>query len=86
LDAGITTNIAAPVGCGDNIWTGNVNSNWDNVGNWSAGFIPNTNNNVEIPAGRPNYPILNVNAGVKNLVLGVGATVTLNEKTFYNCW
>ena len=83
LDAGISTDIAAPVGCGDNIWTGNgVNDNWDNVNNWQSGFIPNANSNVEIPTGRPRYPVLNVNAGVKNLTMGANATVNLNGRLF----
>jgi hypothetical protein len=83
LDVGITTDIAAPVGCPDNIWTGNgVNDNWNNLGNWQTAFIPNTNNNVEIPTGRPRYPVLNVNAGVKNLTMGVNATINLNGRLF----
>ncbi|MGB2087057.1 MAG: T9SS type A sorting domain-containing protein [Psychroflexus salarius] len=64
------------------VWTGDVNSDWDNPGNWSTGVIPNANYDVEIPTGRPNYPILNVNAGAKNLTLGDGASIILNGKLF----
>lgn len=83
LDSGITANIAGATGCTDNIWTGNgLNNNWNNTANWQTAVIPNANNNVEIPAGRPRYPVLQNNAGAKNLVMGAGATITLNGKLF----
>ncbi len=83
LDAAITSTIAGAIGCLDNIWTGNgTNSNWNNAANWQTGVIPNANNNVEIPAGRPRYPILQNSAGAKNITLGAGASIDLNGKLF----
>ena len=83
LDAAITANIVGDVGCGSNIWTGlGGNSNWNNLANWSSAFIPNANNDVEIPTGCPFYPVLNVDAGVKDLLMGVNATITLNGRLF----
>lgn len=83
LDPAISANIVGDVACGGNIWTGlGGNSNWDNLGNWSAAFIPNANSDVEIPTGCPFYPVLNVDAGVKNLLMGVDATITLNGRLF----
>lgn len=83
LDAAITTTIIGAVGCGDNIWTGNgANDNWNNTSNWQTAVIPNANNNVEIPTGRPRYPVLQNNAGAKNIILGANATINLNGKVF----
>lgn len=82
LAPAITANIAGPTGCADNIWTGNVNTAWNNTGNWQTASIPNANNNVTIPADRTNYPVLTANAGAKNLILGAGATVNLNGYLF----
>lgn len=84
LDSAITANIAGATGCTDNVWTGNgLNSNWNNVANWSIGEIPNANNNVTIPTVLSNnYPVLQNNAGAKNLIMGDGATITLNGKLF----
>ncbi len=83
LDTAITTTIAGATGCLDNIWTGDgTNSNWNNSANWQTGVIPNANNNVNIPAGRPRYPILQNSAGAKNITLGAGASIDLNGKLF----
>lgn len=35
------------------IWTGVVNNQWNNAGNWSDGVVPNAGTNVTIPAGTP---------------------------------
>jgi hypothetical protein len=83
LDAAITSNIIGDTGCGSNIWTGNgANNNWSNTANWQTASIPNANTDVTIPTGRPRYPVLQGNAGAKNITLGVNTTVTLNGRTF----
>lgn len=83
LDAAISTTVVGATGCDNNIWTGNgADSRWNNTANWQTGVIPNANNNVEIPAGRPRYPILQSSAGAKNIILGAGATINLNGKLF----
>ncbi len=83
LDAAISTTIAGAVGCGANIWTGNgTNNNWNNTANWQTATIPNANNDVEIPTGRPRYPVLQNNAGAKNIILGANASINLNGKLF----
>ncbi|WP_294825169.1 T9SS type A sorting domain-containing protein [uncultured Flavobacterium sp.] len=84
LAPAISQNIAGP-SCDDFIWTGNVNSSWAHSGNWTSsgtGTVPNANNNVTIPAGRVRYPILTLNAGAKNLVMGAGSRITLNGRLF----
>jgi len=86
LEPAITTNIAQDPSCGDTIWTGAVNSDWNNPSNWNNG-VPNANVNVTIPnifggSPVPNYPILDIDAGVKNLTLDAGATINLNGFLF----
>jgi len=81
LQPGISAVISGP-DCTPNIWTGNTNTAWNNTGNWETSSIPNANNNVTIPEGRPNYPVLTANAGAKNLTMGAGATINLNGKLF----
>lgn len=86
LEPAITTNIAQDPSCGDTTWTGAVNSDWSNPSNWSNG-VPNANVNVTIPnvfggSPVPNYPILDIDAGVKNITLETGATINLNGFIF----
>lgn len=50
-------------------WTGNVSSQWDNVGNWSTARTPNQADNVVIPGGTPNSPDINAASAVGNLVI-----------------
>jgi hypothetical protein len=82
LASAISANIAGPTNCAANTWTGNVNTAWNNTGNWQTGVIPNANNNVTIPTGRPYYPVLTANAGAKDLVMGAGAIINLNGYLF----
>lgn len=39
-----------PIGGGGVLWTGNVNSDWHNGGNWSSGSVPDINTDIQIPA------------------------------------
>lgn len=83
LDNAISANIIGATGCDALIWTGNgTNNNWNNTANWQNGVIPNANNNVTIPTGRPRYPVLQNSAGAKNLTMGENTTITLNGKLF----
>lgn len=61
-------------------WTGTVNSNWDEAGNWSS-CVPNAGLEVTIAAGTPNAPVLNVDAEVNSLTINDGATLSLSDKT-----
>ena len=60
------------------LWTGAVNTNWSNPGNWSCGFVPITTSDVQINNGLINYPVININATIKSLTLMPGATVQVN--------
>ncbi len=59
-------------------WDGSVNTNWNTPGNWSAG-VPNTLTNVVIPAGMPNYPVVNTNVVCRNLVINNGASLEISN-------
>ena len=59
-------------------WTGNTNTNWNEVGNWSCG-IPIATSNVTIPASLTNYPVVNITSAVcNNLSIADGASLTVN--------
>jgi len=61
-------------------WTGTVNSNWNEAGNWSS-CVPDATLEVTIAAGTPNAPVLNVDAEVNSLTIADGATLSLSDKT-----
>jgi len=48
----ITVKVCTPT------WSGLVNNEWNNAGNWIAGNIPASDGDAIIPAGCPNYPII----------------------------
>ncbi len=62
----------------DNIWTGDVNTDWHIAGNWTCG-IPTLVQNVVIPQ-RPNQPVVlaGLTALGKTLIIQDGAIVTVN--------
>jgi autotransporter-associated beta strand protein len=40
------------------IWTGAANSNWNNATNWCDNTVPTLSDNVLIPTGAANYPVI----------------------------
>jgi hypothetical protein len=60
------------------VWTGNLNTNWNETGNWSTGLVPNANDNVIIPSNLINYPVLEVNSSLNNLEMVSGASLIIN--------
>lgn len=59
-----------------NLWTGNMNSNWNELGNWSC-EIPTPYSDVIIPA-TANNPIISSAVSIKSLVINSNAIVTVN--------
>ncbi|HLG40328.1 MAG TPA: hypothetical protein VI461_11700, partial [Chitinophagaceae bacterium] len=59
-------------------WTGFSNDVWENPANWSCGALPDSNTDVIISGGSPNYPIINSNKSVRTLTLNTGANLTVN--------
>ncbi|MBL7726670.1 MAG: hypothetical protein JNM68_03245, partial [Dinghuibacter sp.] len=59
-------------------WLGSMNNNWFNPGNWSGcGAVPDSGSFVIIPAGRPNYPVLNAHATIWGIRVDPGTTITI---------
>ncbi len=60
-------------------WTGNINTDWNNAGNWCGASIPSFADNVVIPTGVPNYPVISagVNASVNSITINSSASLTL---------
>ncbi len=51
-------------------WTGNVDTDWSDAGNWSGGYIPSLLDDVAIPSGLSNYPETNTGIfGLANSML-----------------
>jgi hypothetical protein len=61
------------------VWTGAVDSNWNNPGNWSCGYVPNQNTLVDIP-NTGNMPVLSSGAtgAVNNLVIEMGSSLVIS--------
>jgi|GEM_PF-3556369 len=62
-----------------NIWTGATSTDWDLAGNWSLNTVPLATDDVTIPQGLTNYPIIGstTQANCNDLTIEVGATLTL---------
>lgn len=61
-------------------WTGTVSTNWFVTGNWSTGLLPSSANNVVIPSGLTNYPVITGStATTQSLSIQTGASVTVNS-------
>jgi hypothetical protein len=61
-------------------WTGSASTDWNNVSNWSPPGIPMLTENVSIPSGPSNMPIVSINGlGCNNLSVGTtGASLVVN--------
>ncbi len=59
-------------------WTGAINTDWNNAGNWTCNTLPTTTTNVLIKSGLTNYPVIAVNVDIKSLTTQPGASVTVN--------
>ena len=61
-------------------WTGTINSDWNNTGNWYGGSVPTTTSDVIIPATCvTNWPTLNVDANCQNLTIESGAQLSCSS-------
>jgi len=68
-------------------WTGAVSTDWNNTGNWSAGWVPTGSMDITIPGGRPNYPTTNAGSAytTKGLTVQSGATMTVVTSKTLTC-
>ncbi len=63
---------------GDDTWTGSVSDVWTNASNWTAG-VPNSSTKVAIPVVATTYPIITNSVNAKNIITGVGSSVSINS-------
>ena len=62
------------------IWKTSAGSTaWNTASNWSTGVVPDANNNITIPAGASNMPVISSSVSVKNLTVNSSATLTVNS-------
>jgi hypothetical protein len=64
------------------IWTGAVNNDWNNTGNWICGIIPGASFSAQIP-DIANEPVISsgVTAEVRNIAIENGSTLTVASGT-----
>jgi hypothetical protein len=67
----------------DGSWTGAVDRNWNNTGNWACNQLPTLATNVTIAGGLTNYPIVSTSpAGMaKDISIAGSASVTVTGST-----
>ena len=59
-------------------WTGNIDSNWDDAGNWNECGIPDFSRNIIIPDVSPkSFPVITVAGYCKSIRIESGAIVTV---------
>ena len=58
-------------------WTGNVDSAWENTGNWNCGVLPDIYTDVSIKSGLPNYPVINSAALCHSMSAAPATSVTV---------
>ncbi|MBL0009467.1 MAG: HYR domain-containing protein [Saprospiraceae bacterium] len=66
------------------VWTGVIDTTWENPGNWSCNAIPDCNTEVYIPSDAPRYPNIFSEAYCKSIHLADSAY--LNVKAGYQLW
>ena len=61
------------------VWSGAVNTAWENAANWSGIVVPTSTSAVSIPYGMPRYPVVNTSTSVKSISCATGASVTVTS-------
>ncbi len=63
-------------------WTGTVDNDWNNIANWSCGFVPYNTSHIQIP-DVANEPVLSTGSAgtVRNLVIDTGSSLTVTGNT-----
>ena len=67
----------------DGSWTGAINQDWNNPGNWACNQLPTITTNVLIANGKPNYPVLSSgNTGsTKDITIENSTSLTVTDNT-----
>jgi len=61
------------------VWTGAVDTAWENPANWNCNIIPNCTTDVYIPSGRPRYPQVHSEAYCRSIKLDTTASVDVTN-------
>lgn len=59
------------------IWTGAVNTDWFNPGNWACGAVPGPASDVQVSGSLVNYPVVSADVTIKSLLVLPGASCTV---------
>lgn len=63
-------------------WTGSINTDWNTAGNWGNNTVPTATDDVTIPAGAPNYPVISATAAAHGVTIAAGASLAvINNNT-----
>ncbi len=64
-----------------NVWNGSTDTDWSNASNWDLGNVPTNIENIQIPGGPVNQPVISSTTGAVGLDLEVvtGATLTIEN-------
>ncbi len=60
-------------------WTGSISSDWNTAANWSATIIPGAGDDVVIPSGTANNPVLSTTAVANSVEVQSGASFTISS-------
>ena len=81
-DAVFTETATAVVG--GIVWDGSASNVWTDPANWTPALVPGLSDDVTIPGGTPNQPVVATTANMNNLTIAGGATVTLSSTFTFN--
>ena len=78
-NTGGSTTATLSITVNDNVstWTGAIDSDWGNAGNWDNNFVPGSTDDILIPNGTPNALNVTNTVSVRNITINTGATLTL---------
>lgn len=60
------------------VWNGNTDTEWYTASNWNNNAVPAAGDDVTIPSGLTNYPVLTANVNCNSLSIQSGASLTVN--------
>ncbi|MBO2008746.1 nidogen-like domain-containing protein [Hymenobacter negativus] len=67
-----------------NQWTGAVSTVYTDAANWNTGIVPTATEDVLIPTGVANMPVLSTTAAAKNVTIASGASLTVATGGVYS--
>ena len=70
-----TSNLFNVLGAATKTWTGEVSTDWSGSANWAPVGAPTGSDDVLIPVGATQYPVLTQNSAVHNLTMQTGTSL-----------